>query len=154
MQVTTGTGTNLDDMPESLRRQIHVGLQALRDPDMESRVREHLAMLGESPRNVVHAAMIAGRFQREATGAATNGAPSEASNDTPLQEPSDTVALQEALGAGRTAMDNPVVEAAVEAYFAANPGYSRDPIHVAAIACQFAARQEQASPGQGLGLRA
>jgi hypothetical protein len=139
-------------MPESLKRQIHVGLQALRDPDMERRVCEHLATLGESPRNVVHAAMIAGRFQREAAGAATNGESSEASNDMPVQTPSDTVALQEALGAGRTAMENPLVEAAVEAYFANNPGYSRDPIHVAAIACQFAARQEQASPECGQGL--
>jgi hypothetical protein len=50
-------------------------------------------------------------------------------------------------------MENAGIEAAVEAYFAQNPGFSRDPIHVAAIASQFAARQEQAAPDRSAGLQ-
>lgn len=153
-QVTTGTGTSFDDMPESLKRQILFGLEALRDPQMERRVHEHLAALGESPRNVFHAAMIASRFRREATGAASNRAASEPTSNARLHETTDTVALRDALGTGSKAMDDPTVEAAVEAYFAKNPGCSRDPIHVAAVACHFASRQQQTAPGSSPGLRA
>ena len=43
----------------------------------------------------------------------------------------------EALGAGVEALNIPEIEAKVQAYFRENPGYSRDAVHVAAIACRF-----------------
>ena len=45
--------------------------------------------------------------------------------------------LKEALGAGVDALNDPEIEMRVEAYFRDNPGFSRDAVHVAAIACRF-----------------
>ena len=45
--------------------------------------------------------------------------------------------LREALGAGVEALNDPDIEAKVESYFRDNPGYSRDAVHVAAVACRF-----------------
>ena len=60
--------------------------------------------------------------------------------------------LKEALGAGVEALNDPEIEKRVEAYFRDNPSFSRDAVHVAAVACQFkkekviaARRQETAS---------
>lgn len=46
--------------------------------------------------------------------------------------------LRAALRAGMTALSDPKVEARVRRYFEDNPSYSRDAVHVAAIACRFA----------------
>ena len=40
-------------------------------------------------------------------------------------------------------MGNPVIEAKVEAYFARHPQYSRDLIHVAAVACRIQATEQR-----------
>ena len=53
--------------------------------------------------------------------------------------------LKEALGAGVDALNDPEIEKRVEAYFRENPGFSRDAVHVAAIACQFKKEQVMAS---------
>lgn len=45
--------------------------------------------------------------------------------------------LKEALGAGVEALNDPDIEKKVETYFQDNPTYSRDALHVAAVACQF-----------------
>ena len=46
--------------------------------------------------------------------------------------------LRAALRAGMTALADPNVESRVREYFEDNPGFSRDAVHVAAIACRFA----------------
>ena len=46
--------------------------------------------------------------------------------------------LRAALRAGMTALADPNVEARVRKYFEDNPSFSRDAVHVAAIACRFA----------------
>ena len=62
--------------------------------------------------------------------------------------------LKEALGAGVEALNDPEIEKRVEAYFRDNPSFSRDAVHVAAIACQFkkeqimASRSQEAAPRQ------
>jgi len=43
-------------------------LEALRDPDMDRRVREHLEARGDSPRDLIAAALVAARFLREQNG--------------------------------------------------------------------------------------
>ncbi len=60
--------------------------------------------------------------------------------------------LKEALGAGVEALNDPEIERKVEDYFRENPGFSRDAVHVAAVACRFkkervmaGCRQEAAS---------
>ena len=53
--------------------------------------------------------------------------------------------LKEALGAGVEALNDPEIEKRVEAYFRDNPSFSRDAVHVAAIACQFKKEQVMAS---------
>lgn len=45
--------------------------------------------------------------------------------------------LVKALGKGVEALNDPEIEAKVLAYFRENPNYSRDAVHVAAIACRF-----------------
>ncbi|MEO6739148.1 MAG: hypothetical protein ABIP20_02790 [Chthoniobacteraceae bacterium] len=45
--------------------------------------------------------------------------------------------LKEALGAGVAALNDPEIERKVVAYFRENPSFSRDAVHVAAVACQF-----------------
>ena len=62
--------------------------------------------------------------------------------------------LKEALGAGVEALNDPEIEKRVEAYFRDNPSFSRDAVHVAAVACQFkkeqvmASRRQEAAPRQ------
>ena len=62
--------------------------------------------------------------------------------------------LKEALGAGVEALNDPEIEKRVEAYFRDNPSFSRDTVHVAAIACQFkkeqvvASRRQETTPRQ------
>ena len=53
--------------------------------------------------------------------------------------------LKEALGAGVDALNDPEIERRVEAYFRDNPGFSRDAVHVAAVACQFKKEQVMAN---------
>lgn len=45
--------------------------------------------------------------------------------------------LKEALGEGVEALRDPEIEKAVESYFRENPTFSRDAVHVAAIACRM-----------------
>ncbi|MEO6788121.1 MAG: hypothetical protein ABI318_18505 [Chthoniobacteraceae bacterium] len=54
--------------------------------------------------------------------------------------------LREALGAGVEALNDPEIERKVEAYFRENPSYSRDAVHVAAVACRF--KKEQVMAGR------
>ena len=54
--------------------------------------------------------------------------------------------LKEALGAGVAALDDPEIERKVEAYFRENPSFSRDAVHVAAVACRF--KKEQVAAGR------
>ncbi len=54
--------------------------------------------------------------------------------------------LKEALGAGVEALNDPEIERRVEAYFRENPSFSRDAVHVAAVACQF--KKEQVMAGR------
>lgn len=54
--------------------------------------------------------------------------------------------LKEALGAGVEALNDPEIEKRVEAYFRDNPSFSRDAVHVAAIACRF--KKEQVAAGR------
>ena len=58
--------------------------------------------------------------------------------------------LKEALGQGVEALHDPEIETRVEAYFRDNPGYSRDAVHVAAIACRFKKElvEAKAAPAQ------
>ena len=53
--------------------------------------------------------------------------------------------LKEALGASVEALNDPEIEKRVEAYFRDNPSFSRDAVHVAAVACQFKKEQVVAS---------
>jgi hypothetical protein len=53
-------------------------------------------------------------------------------------ENDDFQKLRAALRAGMTALADPKVETRVRKYFEDNPSYSRDAVHVAAIACRFA----------------
>jgi hypothetical protein len=80
-----------------------------------------------------------------------------ASTALPAEEiPSDFYRqkLKEALGAGVEALNDPEIEKRVEAYFRDNPSFSRDAVHVAAVACQFkkeqvvASRRQETAPRQ------
>ncbi len=55
---------------------------------------------------------------------------------------SEREALVEALRTGVKAIADPNVEARVVDYFLKNPNYSRDAVHVAAVACRFQAERE------------
>jgi hypothetical protein len=56
--------------------------------------------------------------------------------------------LRDALRSGLRALEDPAVESRVRNYFEQNPTFSRDPIHVAAVATRFATQQtDVASPG-------
>ena len=57
--------------------------------------------------------------------------------------------LKEALGAGVEALNDPEIETKVEAYFRENPSFSRDAVHVAAIACRFKKEKIMASHCRG-----
>jgi hypothetical protein len=48
----------------------------------------------------------------------------------------EQVALVESLRSGVNVMNDPAVEARVVEYFVKNPSFSRDAIHVAAVACR------------------
>ena len=61
--------------------------------------------------------------------------------------------LKEALGAGVEALNDPEIEKRVEAYFRENPSFSRDAVHVAAIACQFKKEQVMKSRHRETALR-
>ena len=65
---TTPHHTPFPELPEGQQRLIRAGLEALRDPDMDRRVREHLEARGESPRDLIAAALVAARFHREQNG--------------------------------------------------------------------------------------
>ena len=52
-------------------------------------------------------------------------------------EPDWTRSLKDALRAGVLAMQDPLIAEQVERYFRDNPSYSRDAVHVAAVACRF-----------------
>ena len=61
-------------------------------------------------------------------------------------ETSDTAneraALVEALRSGVKAMADSEIESRVVDYFLKNPNYSRDAVHVAAVACRFQTEKE------------
>jgi hypothetical protein len=57
--------------------------------------------------------------------------------------------IKEALGAGVEALNDPDIEEKVKAYIQDNPTYSRDALHVAAVACQFK-REKGAAHKQSL----
>jgi len=52
-------------------------------------------------------------------------------------EPDWTRSLKDALRAGVVAMQDPLISEQVERYFRDHPTYSRDAVHVAAVACRF-----------------
>ena len=52
-------------------------------------------------------------------------------------EPDWTRSLKDALRAGVFAMQDPLIAEQVERYFRDHPTYSRDAVHVAAVACRF-----------------
>jgi hypothetical protein len=60
--------TAIHELPEAQKRLIHAGLEAMRDPEMARRVREHLEARGDSPRDLIAAALVAARFTREQAG--------------------------------------------------------------------------------------
>jgi hypothetical protein len=62
--------TAIHDLPEGQQRLIRAGLEALRDPEMERRVHAHLEARGDSPRDLIGAALVAARFHREQNGIA------------------------------------------------------------------------------------
>ena len=53
------------------------------------------------------------------------------------EEADDRALLREALRAGVHALADTEIETRVREYFLQNPNYSRDAVHVAAIACRF-----------------
>ena len=61
--------------------------------------------------------------------------------------------LKEALGAGVEALNDPEIEKRVEAYFRDNPSFSRDAVHVAAVACQLKREQVIANRCRETALR-
>ena len=58
----------------------------------------------------------------------------------------DRALLREALRAGVHALMDTEIETRVSAYFDQNPNYSRDAVHVAAIACRFQAEKAARVP--------
>ena len=52
-------------------------------------------------------------------------------------EPDWTRSLKEALRAGVLAIQDPLIAEQVERYFRDHPTYSRDAVHIAAVACRF-----------------
>ena len=72
--------TPIQNLPEGQQRLIRAGLEALRDPEMERRVHAHLEARGDSPRDLIAAAFVAARFQREQNGSAAMTAAPARSN--------------------------------------------------------------------------
>ena len=60
--------TSFPELPEGQQQLIRPGLEAPRDPDMDRRVREHLEVRGDSPRDLIAAALVAASFLREQNG--------------------------------------------------------------------------------------
>jgi hypothetical protein len=58
--------TAFHELPEGQQQLIRARLEALRD--MNRRVREHLRAHGDSPRDLIAAALVAARFYREQNG--------------------------------------------------------------------------------------
>ena len=82
---------------------------------------------------------IANHSSRADGGSATPSRAGEMPDDFYRQK------LKEALGASVEALNDPEIEKRVEAYFRDNPSFSRDAVHVAAVACQFKKEQVVAS---------
>jgi hypothetical protein len=60
-------------------------------------------------------------------------------------EPDWTHSLKQALRAGVEAMHDPEIAEQVEQHFRDNPNYSRDAVHVAAIACRCVLERGEAT---------
>ena len=69
------------------------------------------------------------------------------------EETDDRALLREALRAGVRAMADTEVEARVREYFLQNPNYSRDAVHVAAVACRFQAEKASVPVPRGKSIR-
>jgi hypothetical protein len=91
---------------------------------------------------------IANHSSRADTGSATASQVEAIPDDFYRQK------LKDALGAGVAALNDPEIEKRVESYFRENPSFSRDAVHVAAVACQFkkeqvmASRHQETAPGR------
>ena len=70
------------------------------------------------------------------------------------EETDDRALLREALRAGVRALADTGIEARVREYFLQNPSYSRDAVHVAAIACRFHAEKAAVPAVLGKSIRA
>ncbi len=68
-------------------------------------------------------------------------------------ENDDFQKLRAALRAGMTALADTEIEARVSEYFLQNPSYSRDAVHVAAIACRFQAEKASVPAPLGKSIR-
>ncbi len=84
------------------------------------------------------------RFPNRSTRAASDAAPSDDIPDDFYRQK-----LEEALGAGVEALNDLEIETKVEAYFRENPSFSRDAVHVAAVACRFKKEKITASHRHG-----
>lgn len=62
-------------------------------------------------------------------------------------EPDWPRALRDALRAGVIAMQDPLIAEQVERYFRDHPAYSRDAVHVAAVACSFVLKRGEQVDG-------
>ena len=70
------------------------------------------------------------------------------------EETDDRALLRERLRAGVRALADTEVEARVRDYFLQNPSYSRDAVHVAAVACRFQAEKASVPVPLGKSIRA
>jgi hypothetical protein len=52
-------------LAEGQKRLVPTVLEPPRNPEMQRRVREHLEARGDSPRDLISAALVAARFHRE-----------------------------------------------------------------------------------------
>lgn len=76
----------------------------------------------------------------------------------PLHESGDSLPdllsqIRSALRSGLEALEDPLVETRVREYFEKNPNFSRDPLHVAAVASQFAAEKPPQGNRAGQSIR-
>ena len=62
-------------MPEPQRQLVPRGLEALRDPEPKRKVDAHLEAHGDSQRDLIAAALVAARLQRDSVGASPNPEP-------------------------------------------------------------------------------
>ena len=70
-----------------------------------------------------------------------------------IEETDDRASLREALRAGVRALADAEIEARAREYFLQNPSYSRDAVHVAAIACRFQAEKAGVPAAVGKSIR-